>query len=611
MRVSQKEWVRVRLPDVPAFWGPQFRSWLHHRTGGDFRQTFMTARRVRYPIYPEIPTIQTPETSMEPLRYEFAFECRCHHCRAEFITASDGRNLKFWSDECGSLWPMPPEQPDEPPFISDEAEVFDLLGNEQEYSFGDHICCPLCEEDVELIHPSRLRGGRTMQLLIETVEVVGDYAGVFHWLARKVVDEYGEHVHIDPRYAYIVSPNGGLWKYSHVVGGGFIAQRQADDWRSCSATSDQTEAVYHSWGSLNNRRSGGWLYPHIPDLSGTTAEKTGLWMFWHTGNMRAVNYLKIWRHHPYLENLLQAGFSRMVSGLATRPYLLGLYTADPLLNTEARKPHEVLGMSRADFREIRKKPDVWDCEMHRLYAGYCREAGPVSAVAFLQMVETFGLSGINVVKELAAASPTTTLPRLMRYLEAQNLRPDEVRLLLDARNNAQTLAGDRPLTHEELWPRNLIATHDRLAEEVDILNNPHRYQYKTEQFQQIKARLHPLEWTDGDLCIILPESSADLIREGRKLRHCVGGYSDSHCSLRQTIFFVRHYRRPDRSYYTLSMDLRGVPAQNQLHGYGNERHGPQKQYCHKIPRKVLDFVDTWKSTVLMPWYDRQTEEVSA
>lgn len=91
----------------------------------------------------------------------------------------------------------------------------------------------------------------------------------------------------------------------------------------------------------------------------------------------------------------------------------------------------------------------------------------------------------------------------------------------------------------------------------------------------------------------------------------VGGYGDAHCRLEQTIFFVRHYRRPERSYYTLSMDLRGIPAQRQLHGYGNERHGPNKEYSHKIPRKVLDFVDAWKRTVLDPWYKNQIREVSA
>lgn len=60
------------------------------------------------------------------------------------------------------------------------------------------------------------------------------------------------------------------------------------------------------------------------------------------------------------------------------------------------------------------------------------------------------------------------------------------------------------------------------------------------------------------------------------------------------------------SYYTLNIDMTsGQPKQIQLHGYGNERHGKNKEYRHKIPQKVLDFVERWKKEVLMPWWLQQ------
>ena len=102
--------------------------------------------------------------------------------------------------------------------------------------------------------------------------------------------------------------------------------------------------------------------------------------------------------------------------------------------------------------------------------------------------------------------------------------------------------------------------------------------------------------------MILPKSYADLYQEGEILRHCVGGYSEEHISGSDTIFFVRHYRRPERSYYTLDIDMTDRPHRVQLHGYGNERHGINKQYRHTIPKKVLDFCDRWEREVLMPWY---------
>ena len=97
----------------------------------------------------------------------------------------------------------------------------------------------------------------------------------------------------------------------------------------------------------------------------------------------------------------------------------------------------------------------------------------------------------------------------------------------------------------------------------------------------------------------------DLVSEGKVLRHCVGTYGSAHCS-GKPVFFVRHRRRPERSYYTLQIDMNGtIPKELQLHGYGNERHGGHKQYAHKIPRKVREFCDRWEQEVLTPWFAAQ------
>ena len=44
---------------------------------------------------------------------------------------------------------------------------------------------------------------------------------------------------------------------------------------------------------------------------------------------------------------------------------------------------------------------------------------------------------------------------------------------------------------------------------------------------------------------------------------------------------------------------------NQLHGYGNERHGEHKQHSHSIPKKVTAFVERWEREVLAPWVAAQ------
>ena len=74
------------------------------------------------------------------------------------------------------------------------------------------------------------------------------------------------------------------------------------------------------------------------------------------------------------------------------------------------------------------------------------------------------------------------------------------------------------------------------------------------------------------------------------------------------IFFIRHYRRPERPYYTLAIDMRNKPTERQLHGYGNERHGPNKEYAHKIPKSVREFCNRWENEVLLTWYAEQQKQ---
>ena len=110
------------------------------------------------------------------------------------------------------------------------------------------------------------------------------------------------------------------------------------------------------------------------------------------------------------------------------------------------------------------------------------------------------------------------------------------------------------------------------------------------------ARCAGLTWEHDGICIRPAETPLELIREGSTLHHCVGRYSDSHARGR-IILFVRHTRRPERSWYTLNIDVYSK-KEIQLHGYGNEFANGKRL---KIPRRVREFVDLWEREVLAKW----------
>jgi hypothetical protein len=62
-------------------------------------------------------------------------------------------------------------------------------------------------------------------------------------------------------------------------------------------------------------------------------------------------------------------------------------------------------------------------------------------------------------------------------------------------------------------------------------------------------------------------------------------------------------------HYTLNISFYGPePREIQLHGYGNERHGPNKEHSHRIPNKVRTFCDRWEREILLPWWHNQKKQ---
>ena len=161
----------------------------------------------------------------------------------------------------------------------------------------------------------------------------------------------------------------------------------------------------------------------------------------------------------------------------------------------------------------------------------------------------------------------------------------DYRRMLSALNNNPTQI--------ELFPPNLHAAHDRLAP----LYSAKQSGIDPPAFLAVRDNWQALEYSDGAICARLPLSAADLYDEGHTLKHCVGGYAKQHVS-GKLIIFIRHARRPERSWYTLNIDTTGErPREIQLHGYCNEHANGR---VLRIPDNVRAFVDVWESLVLAP-----------
>lgn len=603
-----KEWMRKQLPELPP---AGYENWIYGKSADGLDVDLMLFSAERVKIYPELK--DTMEASdCKPIKSIWKTRCTCTACGEDFITQHVKNGVKgflVYQGEDGLLYPVDPEGTGEPQ--ADEIEDYGYDNCYIELSDGDGMACPLCGSNVDVLHRSKVRGGRTKQILGCTVQNIWNYTAVIFWLTAKYITEYGCYaLETYPRDAYVIGERGGLTRYRHTAGtGAFSTEYRLSSWvLAADASRDSFTVPYHDWLSNSNRKVGGFVWNSVPDLGGCTGEKTGLTEYIRQGGNYPVTYLKVWRKHRNVENLVKAGWGMLIEREISN---YTHYDARVLrmeingIDFSKKKPHEMLRMKKADFRTLTQASNIWTPAKFEAWTEYRYIGGTCSALEFDKYYDRFRPEGTAALLELLGDDAKADFPAVAAYLQKQNIALCDAGMLWDAREMAEAMHPERPLTPEEMWPRHLMAAHDRLEELQRIETNAKKNAELDAGFRKIVEAYGCLEWNDGDLRILLPRSNAELVREGAVLRHCVGGYGKGHCAGR-LIFFVRKYRRPERSYYTLNIDMTGgAPKEIQLHGYGNERHGKNKEHSHKIPQKVRDFVERWKREVLMPWWLQQ------
>lgn len=537
----------------------------------------------------------------------WAAECTCTACQEEFITRKEPGiqgicMVRGEDNQCYTVEPWEAVNP--------------YMGIEVNRS-GDDMECPFCGSQVTVVHRGEIgRAGKVKRIMVLSVQNVDGYTALIYWMIWRRLSEYGiSEYGAEPEDAYVLTEHGGLRRFTHAERYGAFysySRRQLARWKPMSGNKDIGECVYSDWGSISGRKQGFYVWPECPDLEGTTGEKTGLAEFLRKDGHPPIAYLKLWRKYRCIENLCRQGQAELVQQILRQARVYAY--CDELemkkyLDLTKRRPHEILGISRGAFRWLRKERVELTLHDMELWKEYKDTGGGMELPRFLEISRGTGFVNMKTALELMRTEGIG-LEKLQRYLSKAGGGLKDAGILKDTRRALRELYG-RELTQEELWPRNLHDAHDRAHRMLLAQKQEAASRRMQEGFRSVLERYSGLQWTDGELCVVLPKDNGELVREGAVLRHCVGGYGDAHIRGSSVIFFVRHYRRPDRPYYTLAIDMQKRPRERQLHGYGNERHGPNKEYSHTIPKKVRAFCDRWENEVLLPWYLKQKKEETA
>lgn len=600
------EEIRQALPEQPR---PELTKWikrdfLNSELGGEY-----TIFR-RDSVYVESEPDFFPYNGYGSGAYHNAALCLCTACGNEYVLGWDPRQgykhygVRMYVGEDGQTYDG---------YVSYDEDDQNIVS----FHEGESINCPYCSECTKLIHKKSINPTRTFGLLAMSVEKVGNVCAVMTWLYERTLYQSGKiEMNVYPCEA-VVLKNSKLYLFSHVL---FRYKKITPDkeWRQLKRYSDENicARLYYSYEAVCHTKTGGAVFCDVPDLTGTSAEKTGLREY-VTGceyDVFPLDYLKYWKSQHNIENLIKSTWRTIIDSeieeARENSYSRDLKLPEIISNViyfNEVKPHKMLGLTKEDFRT----PFNWSYRELFEFQQYNDYIGSMSVAEFQFYLNEMDFNSVSMCNEYTLDGyEHFDIREIHKYCLKQfqvvELGPSEVvSLLIDYREALYRQNGNR-LTYEQFFPRNLIEAHDRLLAEITAKEN----EKSKQKFKAVAKKYRYLEYSDGELCAILPQTPEDLVKEGNTLRHCVGGYADKFASESDVIFFIRHSRRPERSYYTLDISFTGKqPKQIQLHGYGNERHGANKQYKHSIPQKVLDFVSKYVNNILLPrWNAAQAEK---
>lgn len=134
----------------------------------------------------------------------------------------------------------------------------------------------------------------------------------------------------------------------------------------------------------------------------------------------------------------------------------------------------------------------------------------------------------------------------------------------------------------------ITALYNAMKQEIADAKNKE----KEEKMKKLdEKRKKVFEAEDDEYLIRLPVKLNEIIEEGNKLSHCVGGYTDRHATGSTTILFLRKKSEPNKPFYTIECNgtdpKKGITV-SQIHGFGNKWLGNNPEAVPFVLRWLRD-----------------------
>lgn len=297
-----------------------------------------------------------------------------------------------------------------------------------------------------------------------------------------------------------------------------------------------------------------------------------------------------------IEFLMKCGMKDAVRDLVTN----GRKNA-AAIHWDAETPAEFLGVKPRELRML-QEDNTYSWVRIETLGIYRRQKGKSTLEDCLR----FAQSRMNGNKQKMLLKRMrehgVSIGKLLRYMDKHCLEKRTIRSALDAYVDYLVAAEGVGLDLNNpifLMPRDFEEKHDQVTAAWSAVLAERRRKAEAEARRKaqekfrgrVKSLARKYTYTDGELLVRPAVNAEEIVREGKLLHHCVGGYADRHISGATTILFLRRRSAPGKPLCTI--EIYGSTIR-QIHGWDDERTYCEDNPHREDPRKIYGaFLDEW------------------
>lgn len=298
-------------------------------------------------------------------------------------------------------------------------------------------------------------------------------------------------------------------------------------------------------------------------------------------NSYLAKFICDFAQYPIIESLLKAGYGDIVC-----EKIIGKKNNKRLFNWKALKITDFFKtLNKSEIKELKNEDyQIMFLKALSQYKKCCKKSdihnlrndlklyGYENYTELLSIVKKHRLNytkAKNYVEKHTSINRNTTLQLWKDYLEFAT------KLKYDLKNDVV------------IYPKNLQEAHDETSKLVSAMMR----EAEAKKMKSLTLKLkNKYSFEYQGLKIVVPESTQDIIDEGKALSHCVGGYADRHANGKLVILFIRKKSAPNKPFVTMEVQGKKIV---QYHGYRNDTDKP-------LSKQVVRFVNEFKRYIDNP-----------